>query len=867
MLVCCSELRAQSYSINIPAQPLAVALRVLGTQTDTNIAFNPDLVSRLSAPAIKGTYSPIQALNILLRGSDLTTQLTNGGSVVIVRRPQRIALVADARPRQADAQIQPSTEAIDVPHNLPDIIVTAQKREQSINDVGMTITALGTDALQKQGVKTLDDLAKSIPGLSYAGSDFGTPVLTLRGVGYHDNSIQGYPTTSVYVDEIPLPFPVMSAHPNLDLERVELLKGPQGTLFGQNSTGGAINYITAKPSPMLAAGMDITIGRFGQGDANGYISGPIADTLGVRVTGQYGYGGAWQRSLTRDDTLGRKNYLNGRLLLVWEATPNLKFQLNLNGWRDKSDPQASQLIAIFPQLPGPNGTSLVNPTLATYPFAPADPRAADWDPVRRPYADKRQVQVALRTDAHIGGDVVLTAISSYIHYKVEQDLQLDGSSVNVYDFSNAGLIKSFTQELRLAGGAGSPFQWVVGSNYEKSNIFEEANPSEAESTIAALFPLRSGEAHSNSHKRNYAIFVNGEYAITPSLIFKAGARYTNSRQTLEGCTADNGNGTVNATILLIAAFRGITINRTLQPHDCIVFQLDGQPGPFFGTLKEDNVSWRTGLDYKPSRDLLLYANMAKGYKAGSFPGHAAIDYISYLPVKQEALLDVEAGFKVKLFDRKLGLNGAAFWYDYRNKQLLSKKMDAVAGAVTALDNIPKSKIKGAELELTAVPVERLEIAGAITYLDAKITEYTGVNAGAAQANFAGIPIPFTPKWQLAISGDYSLPVSGNIRPFIGAALTKRTSTTSVVGSAVGAVINPGYRSLVPIEGTYHVRGYTLLDLRAGLEAEDGSWRLMVWGKNVASKYYWNNVLIAYEAVTRYAGQPATYGITFGRKFK
>jgi outer membrane receptor protein involved in Fe transport len=278
------------------------------------------------------------------------------------------------------------------------------------------------------------------------------------------------------------------------------------------------------------------------------------------------------------------------------------------------------------------------------------------------------------------------------------------------------------------------------------------------------------------------------------------------------------------------------------------------------------VSWRGGIDYKPSGNLLLYANVAKGYKAGSYPGHAAIDYISYLPVKQESLLDVEAGFKAKLFDRKLGLNGAVFWYDYRNKQLLSKKLDAAAGAVTALDNIPKSKVKGAELELTAAPVHGLQIAGAVTYLDARITEYTGVNAGAAQADFAGTPIPFTPKWEFAVSADYSIPINSNMRPFIGTTLTRRSSTTSVVGSAIGAVINPGYRSLVPIEDTYQMPGYALLDLRAGVEAEDGSWRLMAWGKNVANKYYWNNVMIAYESVVRYAGQPATYGVTFSHKF-
>jgi outer membrane receptor protein involved in Fe transport len=300
--------------------------------------------------------------------------------------------------------------------------------------------------------------------------------------------------------------------------------------------------------------------------------------------------------------------------------------------------------------------------------------------------------------------------------------------------------------------------------------------------------------------------------------------------------------------------------------DCTVFQENGQLGVFDDTLKEENVSWRVGVDYKPSRDLLVYANVAKGYKAGGYPVIGAIDYQSYLPVKQESLLDWEAGFKARLFDRKVGLNGAAFYYDYRDKQLLTKKTDLVAGLIPGLANIPKSEVKGVELELTASPIEGLQLTGAATYLDAKIKKYIGVNAGGASADFAGTRIPFTPKWQFLASADYSVPVNGDIRPFVGATFTKRTGTESIVGSAIGAIINPGFNSSLPLEDTYHVRGYALLDLRAGVEAEDGSWRLMVWGKNVTNKYYWNNVVTAFENVTRYAGQPATYGVTFGYKF-
>jgi outer membrane receptor protein involved in Fe transport len=226
----------------------------------------------------------------------------------------------------------------------------------------------------------------------------------------------------------------------------------------------------------------------------------------------------------------------------------------------------------------------------------------------------------------------------------------------------------------------------------------------------------------------------------------------------------------------------------LQIGDCITLgpPPDFTPGPFTLTRTEDSFSWRFGLDYKPSRDLLLYANIAKGYKGGSFPTYASLFHTSFIPVKQEGLLDYEAGFKAKLFDRKVGLNGAVFYYDYSNKQVLTRQPHLLSGLSQVLANIPKSRVKGAELELTAAPVYGLHLSGAMTYLDTTITKYVGTNAGGSQADFAGTDIPFTPKWQFVGNADYEFPVNGGVQPFVGASVSKRTSTTSIVGSAVGA---------------------------------------------------------------------------------
>jgi outer membrane receptor protein involved in Fe transport len=779
-----------------------------------------------------------------------------------------LALMASAALISTQAQAQNTASEATSEGGVADIIVTAQKRAQSINDVGLTITALGTEALQKQGIQSLGDLAKMVPGLSYAPTDFGTPIFTLRGVGYYDNTLSGYPTTSVYVDEVPLPFPVMAAHASLDLERVEVLKGPQGTLFGQNSTGGAINYIAAKPTDTLAAGVDATIGRFGQGEANGYISGPITDTLGVRLSGQYGFGNGWQKSYTRDDSSGKRNYLNGRMLTAWQAAPGLKIQLNLNGWRDRSDPLAAQLAGVFPQFEGPNGESLVDPAFDAYPFAPTNARAADWRPEHRPKGDRWQYQGALRADLDVTDNVVLTSISSYTKFHTNQQFDMDGTSLRVFEYNIHGGIKSFTQELRLAGGEGTALHWVIGGNYEDSRTAEFQEQHYEDSTITKALPTASGATEGFSKKRNLAVFASADYEIAPGLTLKAGGRYTESRQRFNECTHDTGDGTSNATVAFVyPLYHNGAPAPALTNDTCIVFDENFEFGPFNDTLKENNVSWRAGADYKVNRDLLLYVNVAKGYKAGGYPTTGALFQTSYLPVKQESLLDYEAGFKAQLADRRVSLNGAVFWYDYRNKQLLTRIIDPFAGLIPALANIPKSRVRGAELELTAVPVEGLQISGGVTYLDAKITNYTGINAGGVPSDFAGTDIPFTSKWQYVASVDYAVPMEGSFRPFVGATLSGRSSATSIVGSAVGAVQRAGFRSLVPINQVYDMPGYALLDLRVGIENPDGDWRLTFWGRNVTNKYYIQNIVTSFESIGRYAGQPATYGVTFMHKFR
>lgn len=749
---------------------------------------------------------------------------------------------ASAQPVRAQgAQAAPQG---DDTSGVADIIVTAQKRSENLSRVGLTISAIGGDALRAQGVSNVTDLAKVTPGLTYANSTNNTPVYTLRGVGFYETSLAAYPAVSVYVDEVALPLPVLAAQVGLDPERVEVLKGPQGTLFGQNATGGAINFIAAKPTDELTGGVSASYGRFNAFTADGFVSGPLSSTVKARLSAKVAEGGAWQKSYTADDRLGKARTFAARLLLDWDPTTDIRFRLNVNGSIDKSDPQAAQFIELFPQ------NVVIFPELANYPKAPANSRAADWGTgIDRPRGDDRQWQISLRGEWDLSPDVTLTSLTSYIHFTRDQTNDPDGMRIQEFTFDVLGKISSFSQELRLSGKS-ERLRWIVGGNIETTKVDDLDILRVAYSTSASTLGLRGNNFYSNQKMLNAAGFANADFDITDRFTVKAGLRFTQSNRKNESCTIDNGDGRVSALFTAIASgLRGAPI-APIPPGACVNLGSDNLPGVYRAELNENNLSWRVGADYRPSSTSLLYLNVAKGYKAGSFPTATAATNVQFQPVVQESVLDVEGGFKVQLLNRKVSVNGAAFFYSYDNKQLRSKLIDPVFGVLDALVNIPKSTVRGGEISVIAAPSKGLTFSASATYLDAYIQRYAGINGIGQPANFAGEPMPFAPKWQFAGAADYNFPLVEGLNAFVGGNLTYNSSTYSIVGRDPSAVISD----------------FTLIDLRAGLETADKKYRLSIWGKNITNQYYWTNAAAVNDAKVRFAGRPATYGVTVGARF-
>ena len=721
--------------------------------------------------------------------------------------------------------------------DMSDIIVTAQKRSQSINDVGLSITAATGDELVSRGVSDTSQLAKIVPGFSFNQTAQGSPVYTIRGVGYQDSSIAASPAVTVYVDEVPIPYPGGTLGAALDLERVEVLKGPQGTLFGGNSTGGAINYIAAKPTDHLAGSMGLSYGRFDTVDLTGSLSGPITDTLKARISGRWLRGGDWQRSYTRNDGLGDRDQLFGRLLVDWTPTDRLKFSFNVNGWRDRSDSQAPQLIGRTQ-----SGLAPFDPEFLAQPFAPANARAADWNRNMSFRQDNSFWLASGRADYEISDQLTLTSITAYQEYKRYLPVDLDGTDQQVFLAINSGKVDSFYQEVRLNADLGGRGNILVGVNYQDDKIHEDYFADFSESTQSYLG--RKVTTTNDQRAKTKAVFASGEYEIIPTLSVVGGIRYTEADRKFSGCTRDTGDG-------VPAAVFNALFNSGAVPGGCLTLSPTFQSALFNDKLDENNVSWRAGLNYKPNNDILLYANVSKGYKSGSYQSLPAASSVAFAPVTQESVLAYEAGFKVSAFNHKVQLNGAAFYLDYRDKQIRSIILDPIFGSSEGLINVPKSRIAGFELSGTFRPFDGLKIAPSITLVDSKVRgNLFTVTPDSTLVNARGEAFPYTPRWSGNTDVEYRWALSDKLEAFIGGSATYQTRTNGGFGE-------------VP---TYRVRGYTLVDLRAGIEGENGRWNASIWGRNVTNVYYWNTATRASDAATRFAGMPVTYGFTLGYRF-
>ncbi len=705
-----------------------------------------------------------------------------------------------------------------------EIFVTAQRREQSPQDVGVALNVFSGADLIAQGTRNVNALENFAPNLEIE-SQFGSgqPSFSIRGVGFRDYATNNAPTVGVYVDDVAYPIPVMTQGVLFDVERVEVLRGPQGTLYGRNTTGGAIKVISAQPTENFSAGAVIEGGRFGRVDAEGFVSGPVADTIRVRLSGATSQGGAWQTNRETGEELGDAEQYALRGLVAIDLAADIEAILNLHGFIDQSDGLGLQLFndsSFGPLAHQRRETS--------WGSSPEFSALTGLSQTQSPFRDNEGWGTSLTVNAGLGG-AALTYIGAYetLNRKEFNDydaLTLGGAGV--YFQSSADVM---SHELRLSGETGA-LNWVGGVYYSEEDLGELYQSD----FVASFGPGFAVTTPYNQNVRTMAAYVHGEYELSPLVSVIAGLRYEDEERKLRDLgTFAVATGPLN--------FANGSTDFTLENRD----------------LSSDNLSGKIGVELTPADDVLLYAHASRGVKSGGFTAYNTLNPNALTPFAPEKLNAFEAGFKTSFSDA-IQLNGAAFYYDYKDQQVQSAIYDTGTGAVVGRIVNADSEIYGAEIEAVLTPSPWLTIGQTFGYKTGEFTNFMDLDIAAS--TLAGMEVLTDRSGQ-----DLGFP-NISYQGFVEA----QTQITG--GWSARARFDYAYRDTLslPLLGpAYAVGDYWLANAQVAFGPDDGRWELALWGRNIFNAQYdeTRNFFITGGAADIAApGMPATYGARVSVKY-
>jgi len=741
---------------------------------------------------------------------------------------------------------------------IEEIVVTAQKRAQSSNDIGMAISAFTGEGLEEIGVLTAEDIALQTPGLSVGdGGGLGVPIYTIRGIGFDSININASSTVGVYVDEVAVPYPIMTTGQLFDIERVEVLKGPQGDLYGRNTTGGAISFFSRRPTETLEAGINVDYGSYDYTRIDGFVSGPITDNLRGRLAAVKTDQDGWQDVYSLDETFapfkaadnGKLDQLSVRGTLDWDLSDIASVSVGAYHSRDKSDEVAlknvGENVGLNYYADDPDNPTVIYylvrhtadeaaESLATgsYLGIPLDPTApvlamtqdGNQDDMETVYLSTRPTRNNKSDGASLKVDVdfenfTLTSISGYDRFKRERTIDWDASWLRIADNFSDAEIESFSQELRLTSAGEGAFTWIAGLYYSDDTVEENYITSALDSAIAG-FDVGTGYQQDTE---TIAVFGHTEWQLNDLFRLTLGLRYTDEERSIDNL----GTVLVNDPY---GVFGG-------APNGFILTDLGG---PLFSdSIDTQKVSGRVVLDYTPNDTMLFYGSVSTGFKSGGFNAENAITSAQYEPYGPEEVVAYELGFKLSLLERTMQLNGATFYYDYTDKQTVDF-IPTAFGPLGVLANVDESEVTGMELDLRWSPLTGLDITAGVSYLDSKVEKYVGF-----YGSRAGFELPNTPEWSYNAVVSYEFPVVDGI-------YLRTLANYTWVDSSRSALEDADY---------FVTDSYGVLGARIALVAADGRWEAALWGRNIGDEAYFVYNGFVSEALHAQPAMPATYGLS------
>jgi iron complex outermembrane receptor protein len=764
---------------------------------------------------------------------------------------------ARAQTRSADAGIE-------------EIIVTAQRREESLQETPIAVTAFNADDLTERLTTTLADVGNFVPNLDFSTatqssrSSFVSAVF-IRGIGQTDFIVTTDPGVGIYVDGVYYGRTTGGVVDLLDIERIEVLRGPQGTLFGKNTIGGALNVVSSPVGTELAGSAEVTAGRYDRINFRGDLNVPLTDTLGARLAvstkNSDGYGKRLDFA-TRDEIgeTGADDSVSARARLRWAPSEQGEATLSFDYTRVREPQVPDDIAAINPAAPL---LGLWNNLVGFPSGAPYTPDYLTDDDFENyangpNHADLDLWGVSLNVEWAVG-ESTLRSITAYRNMEALFSNDGDGSPTRNLGSDRVDLDQDqLSQEFHLLGTSlQDRLDWLLGLYYFEENAFEETaayvmpgmwqaleglpvligpagplGPCPAPEVVAALpspgplgcagnpnnIPLDLDFAGTNDITvTNYSAFAHGTYAFTDRWSATLGARYTYEKK-----EHDIVYGRVNSGYVIAPP----------------------------GTHREDSwsvVTPKAGVEYRANDNLMTYLSVSRGFRSGGFNGR---------PFYREAVGEFdpeyvwayELGVKSEWLDRRLVANLAVFYNEYTDIQLTSNRATADGNVAIITENAGEAEIKGFELELHARPIEQLDLVAGIGYIDAKFTDIAPGATVTEASEFAK-----TPEWDINVGAMYTLPVGELGSLSLRADYAWRSDFFNDVANSQAL----------------HQDSFGLVNARVAFDTLEGGWQFSVYGTNLSDERYVTGGVGGAGAVgldeVQY-GRPREYGVTVRYSF-
>jgi len=806
------ERHATKKTFSIMAQPLSSALLDFGAQANLSLLVRKTDTEAITVKKLTGSFYPKDALNILLAGTKLGFDYIDSDTISI--SPDLF------RPPKKEPARQPTDQKItanghtDEDHvaTVDEVIVTALRRRSNMQKVPVAVSVIKPPLIREARIHDIEDVGTRIPGLTVASFSIGQPTIHMRGVGSNDDGAALDNSIVMFIDDVYVGRITSINMSFFDLEQIEIMRGPQGTLYGKNAIGGAINVTSKNPTDHLTGEVEATLGNYNRFDMRANISGPlIEDKLLGRLAFHSRKRDGWQKNLFLPGI--KQNDENtwaarGKLLLAINETT----QIDLNGDYSRDNLESTGRIPVVGRVPvrllGPDGRPTGQWALPTDIFSALGGNVRTAINSDRGFTDRTIWGLSSRIshEGDFGRLLSITALRQTNFAWLEDSTGLPSSVTDQKVNSNVNEKHSqFSQELRWISPDEGRLKHVLGFYY----LYEHTHRIEN-----FIFPRRKSTTDQDNETNSFAIFGEATYALTKKINFTVGARMTYENKNMVQQNITNGD-------------------RTILLED---FTLSNK-GNWTDFSPNFVLSWQQ------SDDIMWYGSISRGYKSGGFQGAPATRDLARRIIDPESVWNYEVGYKSQWLDNRFRLNLVGFYSDYRDLQVVQFKTEGNFG-VFQTSNAASASLKGVELEFTLKPASGLEFFGSYAFLDATYDQFNDLSG----RDFTGNVLRQAPRHSLYLAAYYE-------RDFYKGRLRFRADYRY-----------QGKSFREPDNSVTIQPGFDLVDASIAYESADDSWEATLWAKNLMDKEYISHLYVLGGNDYALFGTPRTYGLTITRNF-